>query len=78
MRLRTANINNKLEFKKKIGKEIHNFSFEKLVVHLIKDIQEEGVSQNEESSQDSQSESDNQSDNSENELSDHSLQIKTS
>ena len=29
--MRTPNLDNKLEFRKKIGKDIHNFNFKKLI-----------------------------------------------
>ena len=53
--MRTPNIDNKLEFRKKIGKDIHNFACKKLIEHLIKDIKEEGVSQDDDSSESQES-----------------------
>jgi hypothetical protein len=58
MRMRTPNLDNKLEFRKKIGKDIHNFQFKKLIEHLIKDIQEEGFSQDDDSCESQESNDD--------------------
>ena len=38
MRLRKS-IDNELSFSKKIGKDIHEFSFEKFIKHVIQDVE---------------------------------------